>query len=155
MAKFEVYQIGKDNKFRFPLKEGNGKLVLSREGYSSPAACLKRSFIAITLLLSFFSIATFGQVTEGEKTLRTVSADTTQGWKGGGVFAVNLAQTSLTNWVSGGQNSVAINGVLSVFANMIKGKSRWDNSLDLGYGLLKQGKEDFRKTDDKIDFLSK
>ena len=37
-----------------------------------------------------------------------------------------------------------------------KVKRSWDNSLDIGYGLLKQGKnEDFRKTDDKIDFLSK
>lgn len=36
------------------------------------------------------------------------------------------------------------------------GKSIWDNSLDVGYGLLKQGKnEAFRKTDDKIDILSK
>lgn len=97
-----------------------------------------------------------GQVTEGEKNLRTLSADTTQGWKTGGVFAVNLAQTSLTNWASGGQNSVAINGMASVFANMINGKSRWDNSLDLGYGLLKQGKNaSFMKTDDKIDLLSK
>jgi hypothetical protein len=114
---------------------------------------MKRKFVTALLLL--FSIVTFSQVTEAEKNLRTVTSDTTQGWKKGGVFAVNLAQTSLTNWVSGGQNSVAVNGIFSVFANMIKGKSRWDNSLDLGYGLLKQGKEDFRKTDDKVDFLSK
>ncbi len=32
----------------------------------------------------------------------------------------------------------------------------WSNSLDIGYGINKQGKdEDFKKTDDKIDFLSK
>jgi hypothetical protein len=31
----------------------------------------------------------------------------------------------------------------------------WNNTLDLGYGLMKQGKEDMIKTDDKIDFLSK
>ena len=34
-------------------------------------------------------------------------------------------------------------------------KDNWDNSLDLGYGLLKQGEQGFRKTDDKIDLLSK
>jgi hypothetical protein len=35
-------------------------------------------------------------------------------------------------------------------------KSVWDNSLDIGYGLMKQGVDDyFMKTDDKIDLLSK
>lgn len=117
---------------------------------------MKRKFTTITILFSLLSAMAFGQVTEAEKNLRTVVPDTTQGWKIGGIFAVNLAQTSLTNWVSGGQNSVAVNGMFSIFANMINGKSRWDNSLDLGYGLLKQGKDaGFRKTDDKIDFLSK
>lgn len=57
------------------------------------------------------------------------------------MFAANLAQTSLTNWAAGGQNSVAINCIFSVFANMKQGKSVWDNSLDLGYGVLKQGKK--------------
>ena len=116
---------------------------------------MKRKLIALTVLISGLCVITFGQVTEGEKNLRTQSADTTQGWKNGGVFAVNLAQTSLKNWAAGGQNSVAVNGMFSVFANLINGKSRWDNVLDMGYGLLKQGKEDFRKTDDKIDLLSK
>jgi hypothetical protein len=31
----------------------------------------------------------------------------------------------------------------------------WVNSLDLGYGLLKQGGSGYMKTDDKFDFLSK
>ena len=97
----------------------------------------------------------FGQVTETEKRLREQSADTIQGWKTGGVLSVNMAQTSLTNWAAGGENSFALNSLFSLFANYKKGKSVWDNSLDLGYGLLKQGSEDFRKTDDKIDFLSK
>lgn len=45
--------------------------------------------------------------------------------------------------------------MFSGFANYKKGKSVWDNTLDIGYGLIKQGSEDFKKTDDKIDFLSK
>ncbi|HSL86028.1 MAG TPA: DUF3078 domain-containing protein, partial [Bacteroidales bacterium] len=105
--------------------------------------------------MAYFSIMS-GQITEGEKTLRAVRADTTTGWKKGGVLNVNIAQTSLTNWAAGGQNSVALNGLFSLFANYKKDKVVWDNSLDLGYGLLKQGKDaDFMKTDDKIDFLSK
>lgn len=117
---------------------------------------MKKKYIAATLLLSISCALTLGQVTEAEKNLRTVTADTIQGWKTGGVFAINLAQTSLTNWAAGGQNSVAVNGLFSMFANMKRGKSVWDNSLNVGYGLLKQGKNtDFMKTDDKIDFLSK
>jgi len=108
------------------------------------------------MFLLIFTLVLTGQVTEGEKALRTQSADTLQGWKTGGVVSLNLAQTSLTNWAAGGQNSVAVNGIFSGFANLKKGKSRWDNSLDLGYGILKQGKGSMpRKTDDKVDFLSK
>jgi hypothetical protein len=117
---------------------------------------MKTRTIVTILLIIGCSVKIYGQVTEAEKALRTQSADTINGWKKGGVLAVTLAQTSLTNWASGGQNSVSVNGLFSGFANYKKGKAVWDNSLDLGYGLLKQGKsEDFRKTDDKIDFLSK
>jgi hypothetical protein len=113
-------------------------------------------FILVILFLKGLSELASGQVTEGEKNLRSLPADTTQGWKKGGIIAVNLAQTSLTNWAAGGQNSVASNGIFSVFANYKRYKTVWDNSLDLGYGLLKQGKnEAFRKTDDKVDLLSK
>jgi hypothetical protein len=69
---------------------------------------------------------------------------------------LNISQTSLTNWAAGGQNALSANALISLFANYKKGKSIWSNSLDIGYGILKQGKdEDFIKTDDKIDLLSK
>jgi hypothetical protein len=98
----------------------------------------------------------YGQVTEAEATLKKNNLDTIVGWKKGGVIGLNLAQTSLTNWAAGGQESFAVNGLFSVFANYKKDKMAWDNSLDIGYGLLKPGKDaDFMKTDDKIDFLSK
>lgn len=117
---------------------------------------MKNKIIAIFLIFWVFGLVASGQVTEAEKKLRSLSADTIHGWKKGGFLAINLAQTSLTNWASGGQNSLAVNGLFSSFANLKKGKSAWDNSLDLGYGLLKQGKNgSFMKTDDKIDLLSK
>lgn len=97
-----------------------------------------------------------GQITSGEAKLRSQDADTIQGWKKGGIISLNIVQTSLTNWAAGGQNSFAINGLFSGFRNYKKGANIWDNSLDLGYGLLKQGKKsDYMKTDDKFDFLSK
>lgn len=109
----------------------------------------------LTLIACGLFCSVYGQVTSAEKILRTQPTDTLQGWKTGGVFSVNMAQTSLNNWAAGGQNSVAVNGMFSVFANYKKGNSAWDNSLDLGYGLLKQNDEDVRKTDDKIDLMSK
>jgi hypothetical protein len=116
---------------------------------------MKRKLFALILLFSCLSVMTFSQVTDAEKTLRTVAADTVQGWKKGGVLSLNLAQTSLTNWSAGGQKSFAINGLLSTFANYKRGKTSWVNSLDIGYGLLKQGSTGYRKTDDKFDLLSK
>lgn len=112
-------------------------------------------FMAAIILFVGIVNSSSGQVTEAEKNLRILSADTLLGWRTGGVVTANLAQTSLTNWAAGGQNSLTVNGLFSGFANYKMGKSVWDNSLDLGYGLLKQGDEDFRKTDDKIDLLSK
>ena len=111
---------------------------------------------ALLLLLTAFFYTSLAQVTDAEGKLKAQSADTLKGWKKGGVIGFNLAQTSLTNWAAGGEKSVAINGLFSVFANYKSEKSAWDNSLDLGYGVLNQGESDeFRKTDDKIDFLSK
>lgn len=111
--------------------------------------------IIMSLAFTMLAAASMAQVTEAENKLKTVNTDTIMGWKKGGLFAINLSQTSLTNWAAGGQNSAAVNGILSAFANYKQGKSAWDNSLDLGYGILKQGKEEVMKTDDKIDLLSK
>ena len=40
MAKFEVYQSGKKEEYRFRLKADNGQIILSSEGYTSKASCL-------------------------------------------------------------------------------------------------------------------
>ncbi len=40
MGKFEVYQSGKKEEYRFRLKADNGQTILSSEGYSSKAACI-------------------------------------------------------------------------------------------------------------------
>ncbi|MBN1415696.1 MAG: DUF3078 domain-containing protein [Bacteroidales bacterium] len=115
---------------------------------------MKKHIIFILGLCLVFQFMN-AQLTEAEEKLRTQSADSIEGWKKGGTFFLNFAQTSLTNWAAGGNNSVAINGLASLFGNYKKGKSVWDNSLDIGYGFLKQGKEGIVKTDDKFDFLSK
>lgn len=110
-------------------------------------------FVVISLFAMLGNIS--AQTTEAEETLKKQTADSLDGWKVGGVVSLNLTQVSLTNWSAGGENSISINGIISLFANLKKGNSTWDNSLDLGYGFIQQGKTDARKTDDKIDFTSK
>jgi hypothetical protein len=83
------------------------------------------------------------------------NADTVKFWKKGGQFALNFSQVSLTNWIQGGENSIAVNSFLNLYATYAKGKSIWDNKLDLAFGTVKSGDQGFRKSDDKIDFSSK
>jgi hypothetical protein len=77
-------------------------------------------------------------------------------WKKGGILGINITQIGLSNWAAGGQNSVSGTGLVSLFANYKHKKSIWDNSLDLGYGMINQGNNGiWVKSDDKIDFASK
>lgn len=117
---------------------------------------MKKKLLLLTVILVSATIAVKSQVTEAEAKLKTQTKDTLEGWKLGGVIGATVAQTSLTNWAAGGQSSFAVNGVFSTFANYKKGKNAWDNSLDLGYGILNQEDVKYtKKTDDKIDILSK
>jgi hypothetical protein len=114
---------------------------------------MKKTILITSLLVAVFALQ--AQTTEAEKKLTKQSSDTLDGWKKGGVISINASQVGLTNWAGGGQNSISLNGIVSLFANYKKGNSTWDNSLDIGYGLLQQGEDKVRKTDDKIDFTSK
>jgi hypothetical protein len=76
-------------------------------------------------------------------------------WKKGGLASVSFSQTSLTNWSGGGDNNVALNALLNLFANYEKRKISWENNLKMEYGLVKQGDESLRKSIDNIDFATK
>jgi hypothetical protein len=84
-------------------------------------------------------------------------ADTaTQYWKKGGIYNINLSQSSLNNWAAGGDEfSLSVNSALSLFAFLKKEKHSWDNTLDFNLGLLKSSSLGSRKNDDRIDLLSK
>jgi hypothetical protein len=83
------------------------------------------------------------------------AADTIKYWKRGGNVALNFTQSSFTNWAAGGENALAAAGLINLFANYKKGHWTWDNTVDLGYGLVKSGTSPFRKNEDKIDLSSK
>ncbi len=78
-------------------------------------------------------------------------------WHTGGIFSLNLAQSSFTHWAGGGQNSVALNGLINLTANYKKDRAVWDNALIIGYGKMQQKGSDIGwvKTDDRIDLQSK
>ncbi|MDH5400010.1 MAG: DUF3078 domain-containing protein [Cyclobacteriaceae bacterium] len=115
---------------------------------------MKKLLIAAFLLLLMSPVT--AQVTEVESKLKAQKTDTTEGWKKGGTITTNLSQVSLTNWASGGQNSVSLSGLLSLFAHRKMGNGLWENYLDIAYGTIKQGKRaNWWKTDDKIDLTSK
>ena len=109
---------------------------------------MRKSIIAFIL---FVLIAGYQPVLNGQ------AADTTRGWSKSGVFSLNMAQASFTNWAAGGQNSVALNGLINLAANLKNEKSAWDNALTIGYGKMRQKGNDLGwvKTDDRIDFQSK
>jgi hypothetical protein len=77
-------------------------------------------------------------------------------WKTGGLFNATFGQTSLSNWAAGGdQFSFNANGILSLYAYYKKGIHSWDNSLDLELGYINSTSLGTRKTNDRIDFISK
>ncbi|MEO9484121.1 MAG: DUF3078 domain-containing protein [Ekhidna sp.] len=100
--------------------------------------------LKITALLLFFGSALMAQ-----------NAQDTTYWTIGGTSSLTFSQVSLTNWAAGGQNSVAVNSNFSIFANRVKGRGKWENSMDLAYGLIKQGSAGFSKSDDLINIVTK
>lgn len=82
-------------------------------------------------------------------------ADADTLWKFTGTTSLNLSQLSLTNWAAGGDNSLSGNALINLSANYASGKTSWENKLMLGFGLIKQGNDPTRKSDDQIDFASK
>lgn len=77
-------------------------------------------------------------------------------WKKGGFGSITFSRIALKNWAGGGQSSVSINGVANFFADYARDRATWQNSLDLGYGLIRQGNNgNLIKSDDKINLVSK
>lgn len=75
-------------------------------------------------------------------------------WKLKGETGLTYSNVMLKDWAAGGDNSNSLlwRGIVSLNH---QGKGRWENTLDMAYGLVQQGDQDLRKMNDKIDFLSK
>ncbi len=83
------------------------------------------------------------------------AAEADTSWKTSGTFNINFTQVSLSNWSAGGESSISGVALFNYTANYRKDKRAWDNSIDLGYGLIKNGDDDTRKSEDRIEISSK
>jgi hypothetical protein len=115
---------------------------------------MRRIILCIAFLCpSFFCFQSYAQA-PANVTVTPVKPDTL--WRHGGFTSLSFNQSSFTNWAAGGQNSEGLSAVFSGFL-CYKSKDstlRWQNNIDLAYGMLIQGTQ-YRKTDDKIDIVSK
>ncbi|MEM7548864.1 MAG: DUF3078 domain-containing protein [Bacteroidota bacterium] len=110
---------------------------------------MKKNYALIVVCLAMhFAQISYAQDEEQNE------ADTSN-WIVGGEFALTFSQVSLTNWAAGGENSIALATFLSLSADYIKDRVKWENDLELGYGFLDQGDNGFRKSDDQIVFNTK
>lgn len=99
------------------------------------------------IILIFISNYTFGQT---EKT----SKEVVDGWKKGGKVSIMFNQSSFSNWVAGGENSLAANAFINYDFNYRKGNWRWDNKIITAYGMTRTKTNGTRKTDDRLEFNS-
>jgi len=84
-------------------------------------------------------------------------ADTTNwNWKKGGLYNLNVAQSSLSNWAAGGDNfNMTLNSYFNYFAYYKKERQSWDNNIDVNLGFVQSTSQGGRKNDDRLDLLSK
>lgn len=92
---------------------------------------------------------------ESAKTIKKEGADTIT-WRRGGIYNLNLAQGSLSNWAAGGDDfSLSLTSYLNLFSFYKKDRHSWDNTLDFNFGYIKTTSLGSRKNDDRLDVLSK
>ncbi len=108
------------------------------------------------ILLSLFSITTFGQSTTiiPEKQPDTLAKKAIPQWKRTNVVGFDLNEIAFINWSSGGVNSIS--GIAKGKFTRIKRTSntKFSNELLFRYGVNKQEETEFRKTDDAVQFMS-
>jgi hypothetical protein len=100
----------------------------------------------ITFILALFAI--INGISAQEK-------QDTSYWKKKGDITLSFNQVSFSNWSAGGKNSISGVAFYNLALSYRKARISWDNSLNLGYGLLKEGDRDLMKSEDKMEFSSK
>lgn len=108
------------------------------------------------IVVVFFVL--FGQNIQAQQNAADTVVSEIRYWDTKGSIALNFSQVSLSNWAGGGESSISISSLVNLNATYSKGKSIWENRLDVAYGLIRQGEtppNDFRKTDDLLNVLTR
>jgi len=115
----------------------------------------KHLLIASIILLLSANIDVFAQDTAKVKVDTAIAVVKDTSWHRGGFASVAFNQVSLSNWAAGGQSSLSLSAILNLWDNYKKDKVSWDNSLNLGYGMLEQDGGKPIKNQDIIELNSK
>ncbi|MBC8084465.1 MAG: DUF3078 domain-containing protein [Hymenobacter sp.] len=118
----------------------------------------KRQLWLVPVLLWFSAPRTLAQdpvpnraPTPPEAFKISAEVDTLRGWRRGGAGTLNFSQVSLSNWAPGGQSSLSLLGLGSLYAHYRADRHSFDLAGNLVYGLLKAGKSKVRKNDDRLE----
>ena len=80
--------------------------------------------------------------------------DTNGTWKKNGNISFLMSQSSFSNWIAGGDNTISGNLGINYDFNYTKGNLTWDNKVIFAYGLNNVKGNGTRKTDDRFEFNS-
>lgn len=77
-------------------------------------------------------------------------------WKLGSIIKLDFNQGHVSKgWAEGGESSIsALSGIRS-FAKYKRNKTTWETTVDMQYGLIKSGENEFRKNQDKFELNTK
>ena len=75
-------------------------------------------------------------------------------WKLGGKISLDAYQMTLHNWIKGGENTIALQTALELYANYKNGYHIWENKGLFKYGAIRQGEKSLRTNEDKINISS-
>ncbi|WP_240938665.1 DUF3078 domain-containing protein [Arenibacter sp. 6A1] len=75
-------------------------------------------------------------------------------WEKENKLGINLSEVAFINWNAGGNNSVSALANIKFVRNYKFRYIKWDNDLELRYGINSQENEKLRKTDDAIRISS-
>jgi len=103
---------------------------------------IKKITIALLLIAAI-------QIKAQEKTNKPTS-----NWKKTGNISFLVNQSSFSNWISGGENTVSGNLGVNYDFNYSKENTTWDNKIILAYGLNNVKGNGTRKTDDRFELNS-
>ena len=113
---------------------------------------MKLKFLLPALLALVAGATTYAQ--EEQTAAAETAAKPASKWKTGVFTSLTVNQISLKNWAAGGKNSFTGTWFGNGYANYKSEKATWDNTLELGYGIMRYKGEDFQKSEDKIHLSS-